>query len=289
MEMHQVRYFLAVAAHLNFTRAARELRVAQPSLTRAIQKLEGELNGPLFCRERSNTHLTELGRLMLPHLRAAYAAAAAAADQARRLRRRELGSLALGVGAAVSPEAPAALIRASAGAVPELDLSVEVADGPSIERRLMAGEFDAAIVTPAEARHDRFDLREIASEPLVVAFGPGHRFAGGARVALASLDAEPLVVHAGSDYDAAAADAMAGAGLRRLVRGSSRDAGWVAGLVRAGLGCAVVPAGFAAARRLDARPLDGVALTHRTVLATVAGRRHPAALSRLVRALDGRG
>ncbi len=60
MEMHQVRYFLAVARTRNFTRAAEECNVSQPSLTRAIQKLEGELGGPLFRREHSLSHLTDL-------------------------------------------------------------------------------------------------------------------------------------------------------------------------------------------------------------------------------------
>src|SRR5262245_58089331 len=60
MEMHQVRYFLAVAQELNFSRAAQKCNVSQPSLSRAIQQLEGELGGPLFHRERHLTHLTEL-------------------------------------------------------------------------------------------------------------------------------------------------------------------------------------------------------------------------------------
>ena len=61
MEMHQVRYFLAVARALNFTRAAEECNVAQPSLTRAIRQLEGELGGDLFRRERPHAQMTELG------------------------------------------------------------------------------------------------------------------------------------------------------------------------------------------------------------------------------------
>src|SRR5712692_5796383 len=68
MEMHQVRYFLAVAEDLNFTRAAERCNVSQPALSRAIQALEQELGGPLFRRERRHTHLSELGRMVQPHL-----------------------------------------------------------------------------------------------------------------------------------------------------------------------------------------------------------------------------
>ena len=82
MEMHQVRYFLAVAEELNFTRAAERCNVAQPSLTRAIKLLEGELGGPLFNRERANTHLSELGRMVKPYLEQVYGQAHAAKREA---------------------------------------------------------------------------------------------------------------------------------------------------------------------------------------------------------------
>jgi len=72
MEMHQIRYFLAVCETLNFTKAAELCHVTQPSLTRAIQKLEEELEGPLFQRERRLTQLTPLGRLMQPYLEQIY-------------------------------------------------------------------------------------------------------------------------------------------------------------------------------------------------------------------------
>src|SRR5262245_30774573 len=78
MELHQIRYFLSVAKTLNFTQAADECHVAQPSLSRAIKLLEEELGGELFRRERSLSHLTDLGRLMLPLLTQSYESAAAA-------------------------------------------------------------------------------------------------------------------------------------------------------------------------------------------------------------------
>ena len=84
MEMHQIRYFLALCEELNFTRAAERCNVAQPSLTRAIKLLEEEFGGALVNRERANTHLTELGRMMRPHLAEVYAQAQLARSEARK-------------------------------------------------------------------------------------------------------------------------------------------------------------------------------------------------------------
>src|SRR5262245_37877677 len=95
MEMHQVRYFLAVARTLNFTRAAEECNVAQPSLTRAVRQLEGELGGDLFRRERPHAQLTELGQRMLPLLKQCYDSALGARALATSLKRGEIGALRL--------------------------------------------------------------------------------------------------------------------------------------------------------------------------------------------------
>ena len=97
MEMHQVRYFLAVCDTLNFTRAAKRCHVSQPALTRAIKKLEEELGGPLFRRERTLTHLTDLGRMMKPHLAQSLACARAALVTAQDFRRLEKAPLNLGI------------------------------------------------------------------------------------------------------------------------------------------------------------------------------------------------
>jgi Bacterial regulatory helix-turn-helix protein, lysR family len=71
MQLHfyQVRYFLALARTLNFTRAAEQCNVTQPTLTKAVQKLEQELGGALIHRERQLTQLTELGKMILPRWR----------------------------------------------------------------------------------------------------------------------------------------------------------------------------------------------------------------------------
>src|SRR3569623_790767 len=97
MELHQIRYFLAVDDMLNFTRAAERCNVTQPALTRAIQKLEDELGGQLLRRERGLTHLTDLGQMMVPHLEQVLAGSEAARSTARGLLKLEQAALRLGV------------------------------------------------------------------------------------------------------------------------------------------------------------------------------------------------
>src|SRR5262249_50198942 len=83
MQMHQIRYFLVLAAQLNFTRSAARCNVAQPSLTRAIKALEEELGGPLFHRDHIHSQLTELGKVVRPYLEDVYRGAENARRKAR--------------------------------------------------------------------------------------------------------------------------------------------------------------------------------------------------------------
>src|SRR5439155_3241321 len=103
MEMHQVRYFLALGELLNFTRAAERCHVSQPALTRAIQTLEDELGGPLLHRERHNTHLTELGRMMRPYLQDVLEQSRKAKERARAFASLGAAPLALGVMCTIGP------------------------------------------------------------------------------------------------------------------------------------------------------------------------------------------
>src|SRR5690348_1026907 len=129
MELHQVRYYVALCQTLNFTRAAEACNVTQPALTRAIQKLEDELGGQLLQRERNLTQLTELGRLMQPLLQQTLSAAESAREHASRFRKNEVASLRIGLGPSISARvvtaAVAELTRRTAGLELELKLQDE--------------------------------------------------------------------------------------------------------------------------------------------------------------------
>ena len=81
MQMHHVRYFLALRDTLNFTRAAKRCNVSQPSLTNAIKCLEIQLGGPLFYR--SPVRLTELGELLTPYMQRIHRASEDACEAAK--------------------------------------------------------------------------------------------------------------------------------------------------------------------------------------------------------------
>src|SRR6266700_10820 len=145
MEIHQVRYFLAVCDALNFTRAAAKCHVTQPSLTRAIQLLEKEFGGRLFHRERSKVQLTELGRLVQPYLQEAYDQTLVARKQAKDYASKAPTQLNLAIMCTI---APALLIEMfSRFRAAHSDIKLDLIDGTaqSIEEQLIDAKAEAAI------------------------------------------------------------------------------------------------------------------------------------------------
>src|SRR5229473_3977420 len=152
MEMHQVRYFLAVAQELNFSRAAEICNVTQPSLSRAIAQLEGELGGQLFHRERHLTHLTDLGQMVRPHLELVYRAADKAKRLSQDLSQLKRVPLKLGIMSTISPDEIVELIAALKTRHEGLELRLCDAGARDLRDRLLAGELEAVIYAlPGEA------------------------------------------------------------------------------------------------------------------------------------------
>ena len=146
MELFQVRYFLALSKSLNFTRAAEACNVTQPALTRAIQRLEEELGGALLYRERSLTQLTELGKVMLPHLEAAFVAAQTASAQAAAFRRRADAPLHLGLNPTISARILMPVLRELGDRINAFELTLVEGISDALFVKMLDGELDAAVV-----------------------------------------------------------------------------------------------------------------------------------------------
>ena len=193
MEMHQVRYFLAVAETLNFTRAAEQCHVAQPSLSRAVRKLEEELGGDLFRRERSQTHLTELGRSMLPVLQQCYDSAQAAKELAGKYGTAEIAPLRIGVSRTVNLDLLAPMFSEIGRAYPDLELSFSRGDGAEILEQLRAGDIEVAVTANAGVDWERFDGWALFEEGFALVVPRDHALARRNKVTLADVAAEPFL------------------------------------------------------------------------------------------------
>ena len=175
MEMHQVRYFLAVADTLNFTRAAEQCHVSQPALTRAIQQLEEELGGLLLRRERKLTHLTDFGRLIEPHLRQLFADAEAAKSTARKFLSLQQAQIRLGVMCTIGPARFMGFLAGFRTANPGCELTLVEGVPSGLSRMLMAGELDLAVMAQPEPFSERLDVWPLYRERFGIAFPTGHR------------------------------------------------------------------------------------------------------------------
>src|ERR1700744_3406947 len=139
MELHQIRYFLALARSLNFTRAAEQCNVTQPALTKAIQKLELELGGVLVHRERHLTQLTDLGKLVLPMLERAYAAAESVRTSAEEFQRKDIAPLKIALASCVSAAIIETPLAEIARFMPGLQVELIEAEPQNVVEMLLAG------------------------------------------------------------------------------------------------------------------------------------------------------
>jgi DNA-binding transcriptional LysR family regulator len=279
--MHQVRYFVALCESLNFTRAAEQCGVSQPSLTKAIQRLEEELGGPLFARERNLTHLTDLGRLMKPHLEAVHAASEAVRLQANAFHKLESGSVRLGVMCTIGPARLIGFLKRFRREVPSVEITLKDAPGKEIVAMLLEGEIDVALVGLPHLP-ERFDCKTLYRENYVVAFYPGHRFDAMTVVPYRELDREDYLSRINCEYpDYFDSLAIPDDAHVNVCFETERE-DWIQAMILAGLGCAVMPEYLPMLPGIGTRPLVEPELHREIKLATVAGRRFSPALRAFV-------
>jgi len=282
MEMHQVRYFLAVARELNFTRAADECNVSQPSLTRAIQKLEEELGGPLFRRERSRTHLTDLGRLMLPHLERTFEAAEAAKLLAKGVGRSEVAPLTLGVQSVVESDTLNTILKELAAGLKGFELTLTTGSADVLMEKALSGELDLIITELPGDVPDRIDHWPLFRHGYVMVTRKDHPLARSETPSLDALRDEPWIDHDGTGCPRLQSAAVA-VGFEPIVRHRATDMRNLGRLIEAGVGSAFIP-GSLATGDVVAVPLADADVTESVVLGAVAGRRRGPAAEAFVRA-----
>ncbi|MFD0149203.1 LysR substrate-binding domain-containing protein [Streptomyces sp. NPDC055721] len=189
-----LRYFLAVAEELHFTRAAERLYVSQPALSKQIRALERQLGAPLFDRGRQGVALTPVGTALLPHARAALAAWEEGREAVRRAREAADGTLVVGMSTSPGRGGLLPAIRSRfTEAHPEARLKLRQVAWEDPTAGLADGTSDVAFVWLPLAGADRFRWVVVAAEPRLVALPATHPLAARESLDFAELLDEPFL------------------------------------------------------------------------------------------------
>jgi DNA-binding transcriptional LysR family regulator len=287
MEMHQVRYFLAVARVLNFTRAADECNVTQPSLTRAIKQLEAELGGDLFRRERPAAQLTELGLRMHPLLTQCYEAAVGARQLASSFRSGEVGALRIALTHSVDLSLLIPYLDQIKRLFNRLEFRFLRGNSAEVGEFLKKGEAELGIAAEIDQEWERLDSWPLFTEDFQLVVNRRHPFADRSDITFEDLQSQQLLSRTYCEHAGKLNASLQSHGIdveHCHEISSERD---LIELVEADIGVAVVPRSASTPETLTRATIDGLDVRRTVSLYGVAGRERTAVASAVMRMLRG--
>jgi DNA-binding transcriptional LysR family regulator len=201
MELRHLRYFLAVGEALNFTKAAAQLRVAQPALSRQMQDLEEEIGVDLLRRSPRGVTLTAEGKLFLDEVRELLKRAEESVEKVRALARGEYGELHVGYAPSPAVEILPPALTAFQKAAPRVKLSLHDLSSDELIAGLRNATLELAIMPePIGQQTAGIEFELLRTYPLCVALTAAHPFARLKSITLEKLAAEPLIGFHRKDY-----------------------------------------------------------------------------------------
>jgi len=257
MELRHLRYFVAVAEHLSFGRAAERLHISQPPLSRQIRGLEEALGAALFSRTRRSVRLTAAGAALLPEARRLLRDADALQAGARQIASGQVGTLALGFISVAAYNLLPELAPEFRRRHPGIRLALQEATSDVQLVALRQGELDVGLVLPP-VDAPGLDYAPLLHDTLVAALPAGR--GGKGPIAAASLRDEPFILFprkVGSSLYDQIVGACQRAGFSPRVEQEAIQMQTIVSLVAAGMGVALVPASLVNLRRTGVvyRPL----------------------------------
>lgn len=241
MELTQVRYVLAVYEARNFTRAAERCGVSQPSLTAAVKKLEHELGGPVFHRDRAGARLSPLGELLMPMFQRLAGEQQRVAEAARKYQLLDQAPLRVGVQRGVGPRGLAPAVGAFQSHAPGVEVEFLTHDRTQLLDRLEEGDVEVAIGISLPDPPGWLVCADVSVERYVVVLPPGHALVDKPALTLHDLHEVAYVDRLACDMRERLLQACAEADVRLYATYRTESEAWIEALVAGGIGIAVLP------------------------------------------------
>jgi DNA-binding transcriptional LysR family regulator len=284
MEMFQVRYVLAAAQVLNFTRAAAQCNVSQPALTKAIKTLEAELGAPLFHREGQKILLSDFGKTVLPHLQLILNETEATRTLADNFRLLNDVPVRLGVMSTIGPVRLSRFLAKFQSDHAGVEVAVTEAGAGELRSQLENAEIDLAVLNIMDDGRSMFTVHDLYTERYVVIFPPDHRLAGLNAVRLDDLSGEPYVDRLSCELREMVMAVCHANDVTLYARFRSEREDWVQAMVLARIGFAFMPECSVTLPGLLQRPLIEPEVSRTISMLSVPGRPFSPATAAMVRA-----
>lgn len=283
MELFQVRYVLAAAETLNFTRAAERCSISQPALTKAVKSLEDELGAPIFTREGKRIRLSDFGRSILPTLRQMHEQAERTKLIARQHRLLDKIPVRLGVLATIGSVRLARYLAAFQLEFEGVEAEVSEAPLPDLLNRLQEGQLDLAIVNPCDGVPESFHVHPLYTEQYVAVLPPDHPLVERTSIGLKDLSGQPYVDRLSCEMRELFASICKDHDVKLYARFRSEREDWVQAMVLARIGIAVMPEYSVTISDLVQRPIVEPSISRTIALLSVPGRPFSQATAAMVR------
>jgi len=289
MEFHQVKYFLTVCETLNFTAAAEICNVTPPSLTKGIKKLETELGGELFRRERSRTHQTELGRLMHPILSKCFEGARQAMEVAQAFSSGEQARIRIGICESVEIDRITDALCELVNDTPAIELSIRRDQNNALFASMENGEVDFAIGPEPSRKWDRLNSWHLFEEPFAAFAGAESEHAGLQSFPLAGIAGQTLLSEPFCPYNEALHFHLEEQNIEPRAVHTTTSRSDTFSFLRRNLGIAIMPFQTTTSPDIRAIPIPDLDLTCTVSIHTVAGRQYSPAGAAFARIIKGLG
>ncbi len=253
MELRHLRYFIAVAEELHFTRAAERLQIAQPPLSQQIRALEEELGVQLFKRTKRRVQLTDAGQVFLEEARLAIAQVERAIRAAQRASRGEIGRLGVGVNSSATHSFVPEVLRVFRQRFPCVELVLHELASYQQVQGIRDNRIDIGFLWLPNVNDSALSFMTIWQEPLIVALPETHPLANLPEIPLTALVSEPFVLpprQLGPGFYSQIINLCQQAGFNPKVVQEAILMQTIVSLVAGGVGVALVPASLQSLQRV---------------------------------------
>lgn len=283
MEMAQIRYALAAAKVLNFTKAAAECNVSQPALTKAIKTLELDLGAALFHREGKRVLLSDFGQRMLPQLQHIFDETQVARTLADNFKLLNETPVRIGIMSSIGHMRLSRFLAQFQQDHDRVEVAVTEASVADLKTALDGGDIDIAVMNAMDNLGDSFHIHDLYDERYVVIFPPEHRLGALNAIKLSDLSGEPYVDRLACEMREMVGDVCKDKGVELYARFRSEREDWVQAMVLARIGFAFMPEYSVTLPDLLQRPLVEPSVSRTISLVSVPGRPFSPAVLALVR------